>query len=72
MKSKKRTKKRKKAALDHFLSVVMPTTTLLTNLPLSSTDMGFSTTTVWLVEVDGIVPVAFGLLAGSGHLTLPV
>lgn len=63
----------------YFRSVVTPTTTLLTSFPLSSTDIGFSTTTVWVwewgvdVEVYGIIPVVpLGLLAGSGTLKLAI
>lgn len=63
--------------LHHFLSVVTPTTTLLTSLPLSSTVMGFSTTTVWPwdwgAEVEGrcVVGVApFCLCTGIGTLML--
>lgn len=59
----------------YFLSVVTPTTTLLTNLPLSSTDIGFSTTTVWPwkwdvgVDVEGIDALAaipLALIGGIG------
>lgn len=58
-----------------FPPVVTPTTTLLTNFPLSSTVIGFSTTTVtfcdWVdgAEVDGTlyeVPFGAGIVCGNG------
>lgn len=59
----------------------MPTTTLLTSFPLLSTDIGFSTTTVWLWELgNGAEPEGIdageagpiGLCMGSGTLTFPI
>lgn len=58
--------------LNHFFSLVTPTTTLLTSFPLLSRDIGFSTTTVWVIglEDDGSIPV--GSCIGIGVLMLAI